>query len=335
MDHWQRIRAALKGEPVDRVPICLWRHWPVEDHSSQTLAAAMVRWQQEYDCDLVKHAPAGSYVVEDWDGQTAYLPDQDPGLGVRAVVRRAVTATSQWPALARLDVTQGHLGDQLAAVRLVAQALNGSLPILQTIFSPLNIAPKLAGERAFSDMRHDPKAFKQGLQILAETTACFALESIRAGAHGVFFVAPCDARLFSLAEYREFGEPYDRMILDAIRPEAEIVMVLVLGQEILFDLVSGYPADAINWPDRRGGPSLAEAQARFPGLVMGGIDEQRTLRKGPPMAIQAEIRDAIAQTKGRRYLVGPGSTPLIDTPAEHFRAARDAVERWGGGPGTS
>ena len=32
MDHWERVRAAFRGEPVDRVPICLWRHWPVDDH---------------------------------------------------------------------------------------------------------------------------------------------------------------------------------------------------------------------------------------------------------------------------------------------------------------
>jgi uroporphyrinogen decarboxylase len=327
MNHWERVRAALRGEPVDRVPICLWRHWPVEDQAAQTLAAAMLRWQAEYDCDLVKHAPAGSYVVEDWGGRTVYLPERDEReLGVRTIVERAVTTADQWPDLEQLDVTTGHLGDQLAAMRIVAEGLGDSVPILQTVFGPLNIAAKLAGPRTFDDMRHAPDAFKQGLQILAETTARFALESIRAGAHGIIFVAPCDARLFSQAEYREFGQPFDRLILDAVRPEAEIIMILALGHDILFDLVAGYPADAINWPDRNGGPSLREAQARFPGLLLAGIDERRTLVQGPTAAIRAEIRDAMAQTGGRRHMVGPGSTPLISTPSKHFHAAREAVE---------
>jgi uroporphyrinogen decarboxylase len=326
MDPWERVRAALRGESVDRVPICLWRHWPLEDQTAQTLAAAMLRWQEEYDCDLVKHAPAGSYVVEDWGGRTVYLPERDDRrLGVRTIVERAVTASDQWPDLEQLDVTAGHLGDQLAAVWMVADGLNNRVPILQTVFGPLNIASKLAGPRAFDDMRHARDRFKMGLQILAETTARFALESIRAGAHGIFFVAPCDARLFSPSEYREFGQPFDRLILDAVRPKAEIIVILALGHDILFDLVAGYPADAINWPDRNGGPSLREAQARFPGLLLAGIDERRTLVQGPPAAIHAEIRDAIAQTGGCRYMVGPGSTPLISTPSEHFRAARGAV----------
>jgi uroporphyrinogen decarboxylase len=330
MEHWQRIRAALREELVDQVPICLWCDRPVEDHSRKTLAAAMLRSRKEYDCDLVKHAPAGSYVVEDWGGQTAYLPDRDPGLGIRTFLRRAITETSQWPALPQLEVTQGHLGDELTAVRLVAEALAGSVPILQTVFSPLNIAPKLAGDLAFDDMRHNPEVLRQGLQIIAETTVRLALESIRAGADGILFVAPCDARLFSPEEYREFGEPYDRIILDAIRPEAEIIVLLTLGQGVQFDLVSGYPVDAINWPDRRGGPSGRSGNS-FSGLVMGGINEQQTLRHGSPAAIEAEIREAITQTRGRRYLVGPRSTALIDTTDEHFRAVREAMEKWGTG----
>jgi hypothetical protein len=94
---------------------------------------------------------------------------------------------------------------QLEAVRLVAEALGDSVPILQTVFSPLNIAPKLAGDRSFADMRDHPEIFKQGLQIIAETTARFALASLAAGAHGLLFVAPCNRRLYSEAEYHHPG----------------------------------------------------------------------------------------------------------------------------------
>ena len=325
MNHWDRIRAALQGEQTDRPPICLWRHWPVEDQSPTTLADAMIRWQQAYDCDLVKHAPAGSYVVEDWGGETTYVPENSRGLGVRMITRRAVTATEQWPELAQLDVTQGHLGDQLEALRLVTQALGADVPVLQTIFSPLNIAPKLAGDLAFSDLHENPRQFSMGLQIIAETTARFAQESLRAGAHGILFVSPCDPTLYSVTEYQKFGVPYDRLILDSVRPEAEIVIVLLLGKEIMFDIPAAYPVDGLNWPDRVCGPSLAEARERFSGLLMGGIDERRTLFLGPPAAIQSEIDDAIAQCNGRGLLLAPGSTPLTETPTVHFRAARQAA----------
>ena len=326
MNHWERIQATMRGEETDRPPVCLWRHWPVADHQAETLAEEIIRWQQTYDCDLVKHAPAGSYVIEDWGGATEYVAEKDPGLGIRVITKRGITAVSQWPSLAQLDVNQGHLGEQLKAVRLVADVLDGSVPVLQTIFSPMNIAPKLAGDQAFDHMRQQPELFKQGLQIIAETTARFAQASLAAGADGFFFVAPANRAKMSEAEYKEFGEPYDRLILDAVRPQSKFIMLLALGDDLMFDLLASYPVDGFNWPDRIDGPSLSEALGRFDGVLMGGIDQKRTLLHGSTAAIDAEIKEAIQQTNGRRLLVGPGSTPLITTPTAHFRAARQAVE---------
>lgn len=326
MDHWQRIQAAMRGEETGRVPFCVWRHWPVADHQAETLAEEIIRWQQEYDCDLVKHAPAGSYVIEDWGGETEYVAAEDPGLGIRVITKRGVTAVSGWPSLAQLDVHQGHLGEQLQAVKLVAEALDRTVPVLQTIFSPLNIALKLAGDDAFAHMRQHPALFKEGLQIIAETTARFARASLEAGADGFFFVAPADRDRLTETEYREFGEPYDRLILDAVRGESKFIMLLALGQDLMFDLLATYPVDGINWPDRITGPSLSEALERFDGLLMGGIDQVNTLLPGPAAAIEAEIEEAIRQTNGRRLIIGPGSTPLITTPPAHFRAIRHAIE---------
>ena len=54
MTHWERIRATLKGEETDRVPISLWRHWPPDDETPEGLAAVTLNWQTTYDFDLVK-----------------------------------------------------------------------------------------------------------------------------------------------------------------------------------------------------------------------------------------------------------------------------------------
>jgi uroporphyrinogen decarboxylase len=324
MSHWERVRAALKGEETDRVPISLWRHWPLEDETPQGLAAAILRWQRDYDFDLVKLTPTGTYGIEDWGAETTYIPNDH---GVRTVVQYGVTSVDQWPGLEPLDVTRGYLGNQIAAVQLVAEELQDSVPILQTVFSPLTTARKLAGDRVFADLRLHPETFKLGLQTIAETTARFALECIRAGAHGMFFATQCGTyRLLNEAEYREFGETYDRIVLDAVRSEAQIILIHAHGQDLMFDLVANYPADAINWHDRLTWPCLEEACQRFPGLLVGGINEWQTLLKGPPAAIQAEIRDAIAQTGGSRYMVGPGCVLPINTPPAHIRAAREAVK---------
>lgn len=324
MTHWERFRAAMKGEETDRVPIALWRHWPPDDETPEGLAAVTLGWQKAYDFDMVKLTPTGTYGIEDWGGETRYTSADH---GMRTVVRHGITSVEQWPRLEQLDVTKNYLGRQIAAARLVADELQNSVPMIQTVFSPLTTARKLAGDRIFTDLRCDPETFKAGLQIIAETHARFALESLNAGAQGIFFATQCDSyRVLSEAEYREFGEFYDRIILDAVRPQAEIIMIHAHGHDIMFDLIANYPADAINWHDQITPPSLQEAQQRFAGMVVGGVNEWHTLLNGPAGAIRAEIREAIAQTGGLRFMVAPGCVVPINTSPLHLRAAREAVE---------
>jgi uroporphyrinogen decarboxylase len=322
MNHWERMRAAMKGEEVDRAPISLWRHWPVDDETPDGLAAVMVSWQREYDFDLVKFMPTGTYGIEDWGAETIYQPNYR---GIRTVTKFGLTRLEQWPELAQLEVTQGYLGRQIEALRLTAEALEDNAPILQTIFSPLTTARKLAGERVFTDLRRNPEPFKAGLQIIAETTARFARASMQAGAHGMFFASQCDTyQLMSEAEYKEFGAHYDLIVMDAVK-DAEFNMVHAHGEDIMFDLMASYPAQMINWHDRLTWPRLAQAKERTSGLVVGGVNEWRTLLHGPEEAIAAEVKEAITQTGGRRLLVGPGCVIPGHVPARHVRAAIQAV----------
>jgi uroporphyrinogen decarboxylase len=323
MTHWERLQAAIQGDEVDHLPISLWRHWPVEDETPQGLAAATIRWQHEYEFDLVKFMPTGTYGMEDWGAKTTR--GSGP-VGTRVVAKFAVTSADAWPRLAQLDVTQGDLGRHIEAIRLAADGLRNGVPILQTVFSPLTTAYKLAGERVYADLRRHPERLEEGLQIIADTTARFALASIRAGAHGVFFATQSSTyRLLNEAEYRQFGMPYDLMVLNAVRAETDLNMLHVHGEDIMFNLMADYPVQMLNWHDRITWPSLADASSRFDGLLVGGIREFRTLRKGPVSAIQAEVHDAMVQTDGRRLMLGAGCVIPTDIPATHVCAAVQAV----------
>lgn len=324
MNHWERVRAALKGEEVDRVPVSLWRHWPVEDETAQGLANAMVRWQRQYDFDLVKFMPTGMYGVHDWGTQTVY----NPGFrGNRIATKPGLTQAEEWPKLATLDPYKGALGQEVEAIRLAAEELKGSVPILQTIFSPLTTAIKLAGDRVHGDMRLRPDLLKQGLEIIADVTIRFAQACLQAGAHGVFFATQgASYRLFSEAEYSEFGATYDIKVLNAIRSDETVNMLHVHGFDIMFDLAASYPVEMINWHDRLTWPSLKEAQSRFDGLLVGGIDDQVTIAEGPIDQIRWQARDAVEQTGGRRILVGPGCVIPTNTPDAHIRAVIETVQ---------
>jgi uroporphyrinogen decarboxylase len=323
MDHWQRIAAAAAGEPVDRLPISLWRHFPEDDLDPAKLAGHMVSWQRKWDFDLVKFMPSGTYGVEDWGAVTAY---QGAANGARAVVKAGLGRTEDWPRLARLDPRKGVLGQQVEALRLAARELGGGVPILQTIFSPLTTARKLAGDRVFADMRRSPEALEAGLRIITDTTIEFARASLEAGAHGFFLATQCASyRVATEAEYARFGKRYDLAIFAALKGKTRLDLLHVHGEDVMFDLLADYPVSMVNWHDRLTVPMLRHALQRFPQLLVGGIGENGTLARGPEDAIRAEVRDAIDQTGGRRLLVGPGCVLLVATPEAHIRAAVDTA----------
>ena len=328
MTHWERVRAALQGDDVDRPPMSLWKHWPVDDETPAGLAAVTLHWQREFDFDFVKFMPTGTYGIEDWGAETIYRPTEN---GTRTIIKHGVTQPQQWPQLQQLDVNKDYLGIQIEALRLTAAELKGEVPILQTVFSPLTTARKLAGDRVLAHMRQYPDLLKEGLQIIAETTARFAKASLQAGAHGIFFATQnATYRVMTEAEYREFGVAFDMVVFDAIKDESQFSLLHVHGEDTMFDLMASYPAHAMNWHDRTAGPSLTEARKHFDGALIGGVDEWHTLLFGSEEAIRDEIHDAIAQTKGRGFMVGPGCVLPIRTPLRFLHAARAAVDSYKG-----
>lgn len=323
MTHRERLYATLDGVDTDRPPISLWRHWPHDDQHVDGLIARHLEFQREYDCDLIKVSPAGSYAVEDWGVQTAFQGSPD---GTRDYLTRVVHEPADWERLPPLSLGRGMISIVLAALRGLGAALRGQVPFIATIFSPLSLTKKLAGPRYLDDLRQHPDAFHAGLRTIAETTARLAQASVDAGADGIFFATQCATRtLLTEDEYATFGETYDRVVLDAVR--GALVVVHIHGEDILFDRIAGWPGvQALNWHDRRTAPTLAQALVRFNGALIGGLDEWGPLLEGTPAQVEAQVHEAIAQTGGRRLIVGPGCVVPPAAPPQNLAAARRAVE---------
>lgn len=325
MNHWQRIEAAMAGQATDRAPISLWRHFPDDDQYADKLVAHTLAWQERWQFDLVKFMPSGTYGIEDWGAVTAF---QGQANGARAVIKPGVQRVDDWVALPDLDVRRGSYGLQNEALASAAKALKGAVPILQTVFSPLTTARKLAGDRVFADLRRAPDALARGLRVITDVTIRFSLDAIAAGAHGIFFATQLASdRLLTTQEYERFGKAYDLEVFAALEGKARFNMLHAHGEDIMFDLLDGYPAQMLNWHDRTAGPSLREMGTRFPGLLVGGIDEYGALLRTDQGAIAAQVKDAVAQTGGRRLLLGPGCVvPIAVTDAALDAAVRAARE---------
>ncbi len=329
MDKRDRVLAAIRRGPVDRPPVSFWRHVPDVDHTAAGLAEAMLAFQRRWDLDFIKVMSSGVYCVEDWGCTVAY---QGSPNGAKQCTRHAVQSREDWARIRPLDPGAGALGRELDAVRLIARGRADDAPILHTLFSPLTVARKLAGDRLVDDLRRDPAAVEPALDAITDTMARHARAALEAGADGLFFATQTAAKdVVTPEESARFELPRMRRMLDAVAGRSAFTLLHVHGRDIYFDQAAGLPVHGVNWHDRLTAPGLREAQRRFEGAVVGGLSEGRTLQSGPPDAVAAEVRDAITQTGGRGVMVGPGCVLPLATPDAHLAAVVAAVKATSGG----
>lgn len=328
MTRRERLRATVAGQPVDRIAVALWRHFPGDDQRPADLAWATLAWQAQWDWDFIKVSPASSFCIADWGVEDRWVGGDE---GNREYTRRAIQWPEQWAALTPLDPRGGRLAAQIDCLRRIADGLAGDRadppPFIQTIFSPLAQARNLAGaERLVVHMRQAPELVHAGLETITRTTLRFIEACKPTGIAGVYYALQmANYHLLSEAEYRAFGEPYDRRILAAVE-DCWFNLLHLHGPAGMFDLAASYPAHALNWHDREAGPSLGEGQSRFAGAVCGGLEHWDDVLRGDPDLLRGLIADAVAQTGGRRLIVSSGCVAPVNAPFSNLRAIRAAVE---------
>ena len=308
MNKRERIQAALGRQPTDRTPYAFWRHFPTTDRLPGPLAQSTLRFHERYGSDFLKVTPAGGYAVQDWGcvEEDALQPD-----GHRNCARHAVSDPSDWRKIRPLDLPSSGWGGHLESIIRCVVDKRADGPVMPTVFSPLSLARKLSGERLNYDLVENTQAVVDALEVITETILAFAEACFREGAEGFFYsIQAASAAVHTEEEYARFSEPYDRRILEAVRPHSALTVLHGHGERLMFDRLAALPADAWNWDDRRSGPSIRDGRAQVPGAVIGGMNQWTTLKDGTGAAAKAEAEDAIAQAGGTGLILGAGCVLL-------------------------
>lgn len=322
----ERVQAALYGDDLDHPPVSLWRHFPEEDQSAEALAASTLRWQEMLGLDFIKLMPPGDYATIDWGATSEY--QGAPG-GTRETTHYPIQGPDDWLKINPVSVSAGFNAHVVDACRIVRDGVGPNVPVLQTIFSPLTIGNKLSNGLVIDHLRSHPDNVHQALEAIREVTVEMTKASFAAGADGVFFASQCaTSDLVSREEYDEFGVAYDGPVLAAARDAGSIfTMIHIHGENTFFDLMAGYDGHAINWHDRRVGPSISDVlESHHDRAAVGGVDE-KAVATMTSAEVAAQVRDARAQAGDRRLLVGPGCVALVATPEENLRAAVAAARQ--------
>jgi uroporphyrinogen decarboxylase len=131
--------------------------------------------------------------------------------------------------------------------------------------------------------------------------------------------------VLSQDQYREYGEQYDLEFLDAIKSRSKFTILHNCGPRIYFDLLSGYPVQAISWDaNAEGNPDLGEGKKRSGKAVMGGLSVS-TLKDGSPAQVQDEVGRARELTSNTHFLLAPGCAISPRTTVKNLEAISRAL----------
>lgn len=324
MDHSHRLHKCLASESVDRPPVALWRHFPVEDQDPGLLAKAIVSFQKTYDFDLVKITPSSSFCIKDWGVRDEWQGNPE---GTREIIDFPIKKPEDWLNLQPLEVKDNGLSGHLDCIHLVKAQLSKNTPVIQTIFNPLAQAKNLVGKNNLvTHLRLYPELVKNALRIITDTTINFLKAMAPFQIDGVFYaIQHAQASLLSKEEFDEFSLPYDLEILDYCK-DYWLNILHVHGENIYFNKINNFPCQVFNWHDQHTSPSLADAKLKISGAVCGGLRQWETLVYGTPDAVCKEANIAFEATHGERFILGTGCVLPITTPHSNIIAARKSVE---------
>jgi uroporphyrinogen decarboxylase len=309
MSRTERVTAAVRGEPVDRLPVCFWHHFQPEG-SGRELAEATLRFFDEtFDLDIAKMMPDIPYP----------LPN------------RSIQVAADWRLVEPIDRDRSRFfGQRTEAVQVLRDALGFETPIIVTVFSPLAEAMYAAADRDrfLAHAQEVPTLVHEALSTIAENLRAHLRDVIDAGADGVFFaIQGCSTTIMPEAQYREFGRPYDLIALQGAVNGWLNVLHVHGERDLMFDQVLDYPVQVLSWSDRLAGPSLREARVMTSKCLMGGWHEFGALANGPEEKILEEARDAVAQTGGRKLILANGCSVPDDTDERWLHYAREVVDQ--------
>lgn len=320
----ERLENTFAGEPTDRPPVALWRHWQGDDQRTADLAHAIVNFQKSYDWDFINVTPASTSAVIDYGGQTAWQHDL---YGDRVMTRYPVEKSLQWTELRPNDPQRGELGKYLETLRLIGNEAQNT-PIIATVYSPLAQAARLSGQDLLlRNMRIHPDRLHTGLNVITESLLRFVDALKHTEIAGIYYVIEhADYAVMSLDEYKNFGASYDRKILEALTSRWWFNMIGLPGSAPMFQVLSQYPVHAINWNSNDARPDLERARTLFTGALCTGLSQETHIDTGTPTTIKAAAQTAIEKMGSRKLILSAGGVIPVTTPISNLRATRNSVD---------
>ena len=334
MNSKERCLAALRGDPVDRVPVfpllmffsadragISYRTYATRGHA---LAEAQLEVLERYPLDAITACSDAFRLAADLGGRMVFPEDQTPYLSSPLVASEADLRALRRPDPARAG---SRMADRLQAVREMASAAGERCLILGWVDMPFAEACSLVGVSTFMLMLVErPDLAHQLLDYLTAIVSEFGAAQVQAGSPMVG-AGDAAASLVSARMYREFALPYEQRVVEAVHQAGGMVKLHICGKttHLLSDLPrSG--ADLFNVDHLVRFEDARRAYGAAGKCFKGNLDPVADLLQATPEQCRARARECIRKAEGSRYMLSAGCEIPAAVSDEVFRAFCGAVQ---------
>jgi uroporphyrinogen decarboxylase len=299
----ERVRAALAGKEVDRVPASFWFHFPAAQAHGKASVRAHLDYYRESGIDFLKVMNEHSY---------------------RSNVE--IRTPADWRRVRPAPPSADFYQDQLDEVKQILDELEDECLVIVTLFGPFASGNHASDDRVTEHLKADPESVSQGLAAIAESLAGFAEACVEAGAAGIYFSAQGgEEERFSAEDFEHYIKPHDLAVLKAVQDQGEFHLLHICKDRIRLSLYADYPGHAVNWAATKHNLSLQEGRELFNRPIVGGMDDRGVMVDGSPQEIQAAVRDVIAGFGTRGFMLGADCTLPTDISVSNIRTAVEAT----------
>jgi uroporphyrinogen decarboxylase len=311
MNHFERMDAALRLQPCDRVPV-----FPIHHYSStrasgikigeyatnpQVMAESLIRAAEYMGYDAVL---SGSDVAVESEalGSVCVQPEDAPAFISKPVLEEDPLKLDDLhvpdpQAAARMPVV-------VEATRILRKQIGGEIYIAATVMGPMNIAGQLRGvENLMMDTFDDPAYFEKLLDFTLEVSIVYAKSLIAAGADQIQAgEALCSPDLINPNLYRDVILPRHRIWAKELSASgARSTLIHVCGdiRPILEDLgQTGTTCIDVDYM-----VDMREARERSGIAVRGNVNPSAVMLLGRESDVETAAMEILKTTYGMTGII--------------------------------
>ncbi len=314
MNSKERCLAAMRGEPVDHVPVFPLLMFLAQDRAGITyrqfvtdgaaLADAELAARQRFGLDAITACSDAWRIPADLGGETIF-PENATPFQEKPLVRSAAD-------LARLRQPDplrpgSRMADRVKGVSLMNKAAGKECLVLGWVEMPFAEACSLCGVSDFMIMLTDePALAHKVLEFCTEANIAFALAQLQAGAPMVG-AGDAAASLISPVMYREFALPYEQRVCQAVHAAGGLIKLHVCGNtsNLLPDMVTA-GADVFNVDHLVDFHLARDAYSAANKCYKGNLDPVSDFLQATPEECQQRALDRLRLAEGTRFMLSAG-----------------------------